>query len=407
MKPPTEFFKILDGRVRVFKQWSSPYWNANFHHNRVKIQTSLKVKEKAEATKKAFDWYIDSLASIKAGQPIQHRTQKIKRVFVPTDQTFKTASIKALESLHNSQRSKVYLKSLANRFTLVNELIGHTSIQDWTQQSWEQFKAELQAKKPNLSPVTLNNYKYAIQDILNEAHKRGELNSQFRFAREYAPKKDTSRTYFDPDSYEKLIIAMRKAITDAKKPKDKLRALETRDFALLMAHFGSRVGELDATRYMDIRICTAKDDQGNTREYLTRTNIKGKVTRYGSDKVCHSYWDRAPQVYRRLLKRNGLTEEQAKTDERTIWNTTTAQRSNTFKAITESAGIYRTNDREPRFRVLASCRNTYVVYALDRQTPIADISLNCLTSSAKIESNYSRYRKLDANRLNRDYSKLD
>jgi hypothetical protein len=63
----TSFGGAIDGKVRVFKQWSSPFYNANFYHNRMKVQTSLKTADPDEAKQKAFNWFIEPLTTLKAG----------------------------------------------------------------------------------------------------------------------------------------------------------------------------------------------------------------------------------------------------------------------------------------------------------------------------------------------------
>jgi hypothetical protein len=383
--------------LRLFQQASSPFYYASFYYHRTKYQTSLKTADLKEAQAKAQDWFLASLVALRSGQQptkTSNHSQKINRIFPSKTFSFIEQAKRAIADYEHSARSKETINHFKSHCRIICEQIGATDIREFSQKTWTEFKAAL-SKNASLSPRTFDKYKSGIQSIFKEARRRGDLSTTFRFEREFNPTVETTRTYFNRNEYRQLLKELRLY----REHEQTIIATELADYAQLMRCFGTRVRELSNARFCDISI-NARTIESQNRgtiqvEYLALTNIMGKRTRFGSTKFAFSTYQ-AAAAFRRILARHNLSDDpKAKnyfkncTD--CLWTTSEQQRSRAFKQVTEQCNLYKTADRVPKVRVLASLRNTYIVAKIEAKKPLSFIAKNCRTSEAMITKNYAAF----------------
>src|ERR1039458_611213 len=328
--------KVFGGRISLFKQPASNNWFARFYINRVRYATTLKTPDDKEAEQRAENWYIETVAAVKQG--IAPATKKSNSFASCADEAISLYEEKASRNI----KSPRYVRELRIIYNRLKPMIGTQDIHNIDQSCWVKVRKTLLADKPTLSEKTLHQYKNAIQVCLSTCVERGIMkeDDKPRFVRESSGnQQDTPRTYFGGKEYKALITALRSNI--AKHKRDKTRwiedAEELRDFVLIDANTGMRVGELSNVRFCDVTIATERD---SNKEYLEIRNIVGKRGRGG---VCKSYYG-AANAFKRCIARHGLTVENYITSETLIFK---AYHRDMFREVLKAANLYKTNDRPP------------------------------------------------------------
>jgi hypothetical protein len=189
----------------------SPFWWAVFIHNRKEIRTSTKHSDFEKAKAVAIQWYMVKQNDLSKGISPTHNTK-----------TFAYAVDKAYVEYHadigKKGRSKSYVLGIKKAFNKLKKLsLSKVDIAAVNHTTWENARKELLIGNPALSDRTLHQYRNAIQIVLNQAYKRGDIKRLPEFLS--GATDDTPRTFFNKDEYDQLTTAILKHI--AKKMKEK------------------------------------------------------------------------------------------------------------------------------------------------------------------------------------------
>jgi integrase len=211
---------------------------------------------------------------------------------------------------------------------------------------------------------------------LNRAFIRGDIKQLPQFATESTGhSEDTPRIWFNEKEYATLKKAIDAHIANTKTE----AAKELKDYVLIGANTGMRVGEAMSVRFCDVTIVPDGND-----ECLEIRNIKGKRGRHGQ---CKSF-THAVAPFKRCIARHLLTLANYKASQENVFK---EYHRDMFREILKKANLYMTKDRTPKKRDLMSLRHTYICLRLLRGVPIYDIAANCRTSAQTIQRHYAKH----------------
>ena len=370
---------VLDGKLHIYLRPNSKFWQCGFHHNGVYVRTSTKSPKLDEATELAKHWFYGKQAELKLGAPV-----------APTKTTFSHFADLAVADYERlareSKGSADYAKGL--KLIIENNLkpfFGRYPLKSINQQLWHRYQTEHLDGK-GLSTGTVKQHLNGVRVVFRRARMRGESDATPTFTTERkAASEATSRTWFEPDQYQKLFRALRKNIKAHQETRWKADAEELHDYVLFVANCGLRVDEAKSLRFCDVEIVqddTAKDALGEPLSYLILRNLLGKRGRG----TCKTYFG-AAWPFERIIERRGL---------KGVWQDSQATvflryHRDMFNAVLNGCGLKHTNDVPPRRRDLMSLRNTYICYRLLDGANIWDVANNCRTSVTVIENHYARW----------------
>ncbi len=385
--------KLWDEKLTLYRRPDSVYWWACFYHKRKQIRTSTKCEQLEAAKNFSSTWFFQRQAEIANGV-----------IPAPRARHFAAAADKALATYEKlagkpNGRSFAYVKSLSQVVGKLKAMIGTLPTAQVTQTAWNKVLEQLRDKQ--LAPATVHQYRNALQIVLKEAYRRGEISILPKLLSDSTGKKaDTPRTYFNAQQYQVLTHKLRDNIAWHRSQKTRWveEAEELRDYAQFVAGSGLRTGEASNVRFKDVRVVAQWDDAAKqTRNCLVISNIKGKRSSSG---VCRTYFT-AYTAFMRCVQRHGLGEDWSKSEQRVFKH----YHRDAFKQVLEKATLRYTNDNPPKKRDLASLRHTYICFCLERGVPVADIAQNCRTSIHMIDKHYAKWRNVAANQnLNRNFA---
>lgn len=373
-RKPRQTHKLVGGKLKVFPRPGNQFWWCGFYHGKQHIRATTGTSDLKSAKKFAETWFYRKQLELVGVAPV-----------APKAKSFETAAQKALAS-YRSTRAASYVKSLEILINRIVPVIGKEAIDAMNQSTWNRYKQHLLAKKA-YKPTTIHQHKNAIHVVLKQALFRGELTSVPNFLDDSKVKVSTPRTWFELPEYERLFKALRANIAAHKKTKWNEAAHELRDYALLVANSGLRVGEAMNVRFCDVEIIKEHDDRSGKPDVVTDCllikNIKGKR---GTGQA-KSFFG-AVRPFERCWQRRGLTKE--------TWQVSTERvfkeyHRDMFRELLESAKLRFTNDQPPRTRDLMSLRHTYICFRLLQGVPIYDLAANCRTSVAMIQEHYAKW----------------
>ncbi len=380
--------KLWDKKLTLYQRSDSHYWWCCFYLKRKQIRTSTKCTELEPAKNFASTWFFQRQADIANGiMP------------APRARHFGAAADKAVEFYEQSNCSPAYVRSMSTLLNSLKRMISTVPTAHVNQQTWNTVLTQLTAKQ--LKPATVHQYRNALQIVLREAYRRGEITVVPKLLADNTAKQhDTPRTYFTGGQYTVLWNYLRKNIAEHKRDKTKWieAAEELRDYVQFAAGSGMRMGEAMNVRFKDVSIATQPDPTTKEpKQCLIINHIKGKQSRSG---VCRTYFT-AYTAFMRCVQRQGLGENWAKSDA----NIFKHYHRDMFRKVLTAAGLRFTDDNPPRKRDLMSLRHTYICFALERGIQPADIAKNLRTSSAMIDKHYAKWRDVAHNEnLNRNFT---
>ena len=378
--------KIWDGKVTLYRRPDSAFWWACFYHKRKQIRTSTKLADLEKAKTVASTWFFQRQAEIANG-------------VVPASKTrhFAAAADKALASYQQLAGkphgpSAAYVKNLGQVVAKLTPLVGAVPTANVTQQTWNGVLEQL--RKKQLAPATVHQYRNALQIVLKEAYRRGEIKILPKLLADSTGKKaDTPRTYFDEQQYRLLGEQLRQNIDWHRDNKTRWieAAKELRDYVQFVAGSGLRSGEARNVRFQDVEVVSQYDPVcKEQRNCLIIRNIKGKRSTSG---VCRTYFN-THGAFMRCVARQGLEQNWKDSDALVFKH----YHKDAFNRLLDDAKLRYTLDNPPKKRDLASLRHTYICFSLERGVQVADIAQNCRTSMQMIDKHYAKWRDVANNR---------
>ena len=364
----------FDGRLHIFQRPGTPFWWCGFHHQGSYIRHSTKQRALDAAIPVAERWFTLQQAEILTGNT---------NLGGRTVATVAKAALKNLAArVQRGERSPYYLEQVEQNIEKrILPYFGSKSVAKIDVVEWEKFKTHIYADSPNLSRLTLHQYKNALRAILNEAYRNGWIKQLPVIKDEYGSAKvKVPRVWFEPREYQQLLAAIRshaKTLVGTRWEND---AKELYDYTIFVANSGLRVGEAKNVRFCDISFHTEIND-GERREYLLIHNIKGKR---GTGE-CRTM-DGAVAVFNRLVERRGIKNPRASTEP--LFK---AYHRDMFNTVLGDADLKWTTHQPRRKRDLTVLRHTYISFRLLYGANAFDVANNCRTSVQMIQDHYARW----------------
>jgi hypothetical protein len=274
--------KLWDEKLTLYRRPDSVYWWTCFYHKRKQIRTSTKCEKLEQAKVFASTWFFQRQAEIANGV-----------VPAPKAKHFAAAADKALATYEKmagipNGRSVAYVKTLSQVVGKLKTMIGTMPTAQVTQSAWNKVLDQLRDKQ--LAAATVHQYRNALQIVLKEAYRRGEISVLPKLLSDSMGKKaDTPRTYFDGRQYAALWNQLRKNVATHRKNKTRWieAAEELSDYVQFVAGSGLRTGEANNVRFKDVKVVSQYDESTKqNRNCLVISNIKGKRSTSG---ICRTY----------------------------------------------------------------------------------------------------------------------
>lgn len=351
-------------------------WYAGFHKNGRYHRKATKTQHLSLAMQLAEDWYLDCRAAIRIGQFTPTVRHSVK-------DAVKIALLKFQGRVERGERSQSYLDGIELLLeTSILPFFGELDVSKVGPAKWAEYVNELRSKKPKLTRQTLHQHRNALRVPLNEAIQQEWIERLPPLKIESTGKREGQpRIWFEMPELRRLLKAAKTHIKELASTRWADDAEECYDFIIWMANTGMRVGEARNVRLCDVQVATELSDDGITRRYCLIKNIKGKR---GTGE-CKS-WFAAYNAYMRICARRDITEP-SKCREKLFL----AHHRDMFNAILDKANLKFTDTQPRRKRDFVSLRHTYIASRLLQGVPVYDVALNCRTSVAMIENNYTRY----------------
>ena len=405
----TEFKEELeDGKVLLFSR--NGIFQARFYKgDRQYIFKSLKTRKVEEARKLAVKYLYEMEFKQREGLPLQQKSfNNVIDEYIALRQSQYQKSLDVKTNSSSQQHTSIHMLRQIKRVakfwreycgTMGISNIDNVVLQDyvaWRKDYYYRMAADERPRNHKLNPAdkTLEWETTLAKTLLKFAFERGYRGQTqlptYRFKAERAIVRPT----FTVDEYWKIIKGMRKAIRETKN-KEWLYTKELlRDYVLILANSGIRVGE--ANNLKDKDVVEFKDELGR-RNYMF--SVKGKT---GQRIVIPR--TSAVRYVERVRERNAvrLNEEEARkvrSPKRKIIDTDgwffcmydgnkIVTLIDQFKALLEA--IEMTENRYGENYTLYSLRHFYAVMMIRRGVPIFDIARNMGTSVQIIEKYYGK-----------------
>ncbi len=405
----TEFKEELeDGKVLVFCR--NGIFQARFYKGgRQYIYKSLKTRKVEEARKLAVKYLYEMEFKQREGLPLQQKSfNNVIDEYIALRQSQYQKSLDVKTNSSSQQHTSIHMLRQIKRVakfwreycgTMGISNIDNVVLQDyvaWRKDYYYRMAEDERPRNHKLNPAdkTLEWETTLAKTLLKFAFERGYRGQTqlptYRFKAERAIVRPT----FTVDEYWKIIKGMRKAIRETKN-KEWLYTKELlRDYVLILANSGIRVGE--ANNLKDKDVVEFKDELGR-RNYMF--SVKGKT---GQRIVIPR--TSAVRYVERVRERNALrlNEEEARkvrSPKRKIIDTDgwffcmydgnkIVTLIDQFKALLEA--IEMTENRYGENYTLYSLRHFYAVMMIRRGVPIFDIARNMGTSVQIIEKYYGK-----------------
>lgn len=397
----TESYKLMDGRLHIYKREGSKYWHcAAFFNGRNHRQTT---KEENFAHAKAFakDWfmelYVESRRKRRGGtsllldglvevaspaniQPEDRRRRKPSNgiTFRHVTEIFK----KEYEAITLGERSEAYVDSKQDQIKVhLLPFFGDTPIADVSAGMVQEYRAHRQTsrigkdgkpKKP--ARATLHGEIVTLRQLLKLANRKGWIDAVPDMSAPYKQSgKIEHRAWFSPEEYQKLYEHTRERAENPPNPRWKDVCNNFHDYVLFMGNTGLRPDESARLELRDVKIVKDAD----TKETILEIEVRGKR----GVGYCKSM-PGAVFPFERIRDRKNLQPTQK------IFGKTPREMMNQVLGQDELNMKF---DRDGHMRTCYSLRHTYICLRLLEGADIYQVAKNCRTSVEMIEKYYARH----------------
>jgi integrase len=366
----TNWHKLRDGRLKIFKQTSTRNWMAQFFaEGKYKVR-SLGTENYNEAKQVALDWYDELRFNKKqSGSPIHgikykdilERFDKYQKVQI------KSGELK--ESLYKDYKIKLNgaLKRYFNNYLL----------QDIQLKTMMDFR-EYRVSKDGVKHSTTTHDFVPLRLLLKWCH----LQNIIKHLPEFPPKSklqvSNPRPWFSPKEWDTLKKVAKERIKKGRSKRIRNDRQELYDFMIWIVNTGMRVEETFRVRYEDVEI--VKKGKGKKTEFESRFPIRGKTGYRRGRGLIGSV-----RVYERIVARNPNYKPKD-----LIFQ---ANHKDGLNELLKSCDMK--FDSEGRVRNSKSFRTTYIMYRLIAKKTLKEIEAQCGTSAPTIQKYYAKYLDVD------------
>jgi integrase len=366
----TNWHKLRDGRLKIFKQTSTRNWMAQFFaEGKYKVR-SLGTENFNEAKQVALDWYDELRFNKKqSGAPIHGI--KYKDILDRFDK-YQKVQIKSGELSEDLYKDyKIKLNGALKRY------FKDYLLQEITLKTMLDFR-EYRVSEDEVKHSTTTHDFVPLRLLLKWCH----FQEFIKYLPEFPPKSklqvSNPRPWFSPVEWTELKKVSRKRIAEGRSYRIRNDRQELHDFMIWIVNTGMRVEETFRVRYEDVEII--KKGKGKKTEYESRFLIRGKTGyRRGRGLVG------SVRVYERICARN---PDHKKKD--LIFQ---ANHKDGLNELLKSCDMK--YDSEGRVRNAKSFRTTYIMYRLIAKKTLKEIETQCGTSAATIQKYYGKYLDVD------------
>lgn len=412
-----DYNELVDERLLIYVR-GGVYYARVYRGGRRYLHKSLKTKNLDEARKKAirfqhevefkqqqdlplvrksFSAVMDEYVALRQRQYDRSLKDKISTSTKSEVSIHMLRQIKRVAKFWHSYCGKLAIENINNK--VLNDYV------EWRKNFYHAMPAKQRPKNSRLNPKdkTLQWEITLAKTVIKFAHERGYRGRAELPTYTFTAEKQIVRPAFTLDEYWQLIKGMRKWIYETDNEERRYTRELLRDYVLLLANSGMRVGEANNLKENDIE--EFKDSRGR-KNYLFR--VDGKT---GKRQVVPR--TNAVRYVQRALKRNADWQKKldaANKDEKTKNKNKSLNRKHTnkdnwlfrmsdgnkiitlidqFKALLERLGIDKNRDGEEY--TLYSLRHFYAVMMLRKsQASVYDIARNMGTSVQIIEAYYGK-----------------
>jgi integrase len=405
-----DYSEQLDGNKLLIYVRGDTYYARVYRGGRRYIHKSLKTENISEARKKALRFLHEIEFKQQQDLPLVRKSfSAVIDEYVALRQRQYDRSLKDKISTSTKSEVSVHMLRQIKRVAkfwhaycgkLAIEKIDNKVLQDyieWRKNFYHAMPTKQRPKNARLNPKdkTLQWEMTLAKTIIKFAHERGYRGRNALPTFSYTAEKKIVRPAFSLAEYWVLIRGMRKWIYETDNEERRYTRELLRDYVLLLANSGMRVGEANNLKESDIE--EFKDSRGR-KNYLFR--VDGKT---GKRQVVPR--TNAVRYVDRLLARNAKWADKWSTAKKKSKNRKTENRDewlfrmpdgnkiitliDQFKALLERLEIKANRDGEEY--TLYSLRHFYAVMMLQKsQAGVYDIARNMGTSVQIIESYYGR-----------------
>jgi integrase len=405
----TEFKEELqDGKVVLFCR--NGIFQARFYKgDRQYIYKSLKTRKVDEARKLALKYLYEMEFKQREGLPLQQKSfSDVIDEYIALRQSQYQKGLDVKTNTSSQQQTSIHMLRQIKRVSKFwKEYCGNTGVNnidnavlqdyvEWRKNYYYKIDEEKRPRNHKLNPAdkTLEWETTLAKTLLKFAFERGYRGKTQLPTYRFKAEKAIVRPTFTAEEYWKLIVGMRKSIRESKNAEWKYTKELLRDYVLILARSGMRVGE--ANNLQDKDIVEFRDEIGRRNFMFAVKGKTGKRTVIPRTSIV-KYVERvrarnAERISAGLSRK--VRSPKRKNIEAGDWffsmydGNKVITLIDQFNELLKAAGI--THNRYGEKYTLYSLRHFYAVRMISRSVPIFDIARNMGTSVQIIEKYYGK-----------------
>jgi len=382
---------LEDGKLLLFER-NGIFQARVYTGDRRYLYRSLKTNNIADARKLALRFLHETEYKQQEGLPLTQITMsQLIDEYVALRQKQYNQSLLSKPNTNTKQgTSSAMLRQIKRVVKFWHAYCGNTAVHKidngvlqnfiiWRKEYYHRMPKESIPKNAKLNPAdkTLEWEMTLCKTMLKYAHERGYRGQNQLPTYSFTSATRIVRPAFILPDYIVLIREMRKWIREATNDRELYPRLLLRDYVLILANSGMRVGEANSLQWRDV---IEFKDERDRKNYMF--NVKGKT---GIRMVIPK--TNTVRFLERLEKR-AIDKEPTDYVFRMRDGSRVITLIDQFQHVLQRAGIL--ENRHGQRYTLYSLRHWYAVRALQKSIPVFDLARNMGTSVAIIESYYGR-----------------
>ena len=404
--------ELEDGKVLLFSR--NGIFQARFYKgDRSYIYKSLKTKKLDEARRLATKFFYETEYKKSEGLPLQQKsfgdvmreyTAHRQQQYDQSLQGNANASSKGQVSIHMLRQIKRVSKFLIECYgNKAVDKIGNSEIADyipWRKDYYRKLPADQIPRNAKLNPAdkTLEWETTLLKTVLKWAHDKGYRGAKQLPTWRFKAATRIVRPTFNVPEYKKIYERMRAWIREAEGAERIYTRELVRDYVLILANSGMRVGEANNLKETDVEEFT--DDRGR-KNYMF--HVKGKtgkrvvIPRTNAVRYVNRVVARNQLRHEELangVERQVQTPKRKRTEDKSGWFFSMYDGNKIITLIDQYdavlASIGMTANRYDEKYSLYSLRHFYAVMALRKNMSVYSIAANMGTSVQVIQNYYGK-----------------
>jgi integrase len=400
--------ELEDGKVLLFSR--NGIFQARFYKgNRQYIYKSLKTKKVDEARKLAVRYLHEMEFKQKEGLPLQHKSfndvideyialrqsQYIKSLDAKVNSS--TQQLTSIHMLRQIKRVSKFWKEYCGTTAVMN--VDNSVLQDyvgWRKDYYHKMPVEKRPKNHKLNPTdkTLEWELTLAKMLLKFADDKGYRGKTQLPTYRFKAANAIVRPTFTVEEYWEIIKGMRRSIKETNNAERKYTKLLLRDYVLILANSGMRVGEANNLKDKDVAEFVDEKGRRNFMFYVNgKTGRRIVIPRTSVVRYVERVRERNLERKNEGEMRKVRSPQRKKSDtDGWFFSMYDGNRIVTlidqFNALLKSIGLEENRYKEKY--TLYSLRHFYAVMMIRRGIPIFDLARNMGTSVQIIEKYYGK-----------------